>query len=130
MQKAQSGFTFIEIMLVLLVIAIISAIAFPSYQEAVDTGCMTTGETNMLTLVSSEENFYEDTGTYHAGIRTVDGDGNVTADTLSNRLHWRINDANSYNYKVVAGTGGLTQSAVVTVTQDGCADTATYTMTQ
>lgn len=59
-----AGFTLIEMMITLLVIAIISAIAFPSYRSYVLRSQRTDATTALLRLAAAQEKFYLQNNTY------------------------------------------------------------------
>lgn len=54
----EKGFTLIELMIVVAVIAIIAAIALPSYDESVKRGKRSDGKAYLLDLASQQETFY------------------------------------------------------------------------
>lgn len=58
------GFTLIELMVVVAVIAILGAIAFPSYQEAVRKGHRGQAKADLLDLAQRAERFRTINGTY------------------------------------------------------------------
>lgn len=56
--SAEKGFTLIELMIVVAVIAIIAAIALPSYDASVKRGKRSDGKAYLLDLASQQETFY------------------------------------------------------------------------
>ncbi len=52
------GFTLIELMIVVVIVAVLTAIAFPSYQYEVRKSRRTTARTALLALASREEQYY------------------------------------------------------------------------
>ena len=52
------GFTLIELMIVVVIIAILSAIALPSYRDSIRKSRRTLAKTALLDLASREEKFY------------------------------------------------------------------------
>lgn len=52
------GFTLIELMIVVAIIAILSAIAYPSYDESVKRGKRADGQAYLLDLASQQEAFF------------------------------------------------------------------------
>lgn len=64
--RKQSGFTFIEVMIVLVLIAIISAISFPSYQNHILKAKIKEAESNLIGLSLSVESNYQRQLKYHS----------------------------------------------------------------
>ena len=130
MRKYNTGFTLVELLITVLIIGVLVSVAVPSYQEYVGETCLGVGEMNMKTMVPAQENYFMETNSYLAGERLVDGDNNITSDTLGGPLHWEANDKNSFNYVVTAGAGGISKSAVITVTKDDCVGASSITLTK
>lgn len=63
-RKRQLGFTLIELMIVIAVLGIIVAIAYPSYTEQVRKSRRAEGMGELLELADRMERFYSDRGTY------------------------------------------------------------------
>jgi len=63
-RRAGQGFTLVELMIVVAVIAILGAIAFPSYQEAVRKGHRGQAKADLLDLAQRAERFRTVNGTY------------------------------------------------------------------
>ena len=64
MTPSRRGFTLIELMVVLVVAAILSAVAFPSYQSQVAKGRRADGKQALVELAQRLERFYTERGTY------------------------------------------------------------------
>jgi type IV pilus assembly protein PilE len=62
--KKQKGFTLIELMIVITILAIISAIAYPSYTKYVLRGKRAEGRAALLDAAAREERYYSDTNQY------------------------------------------------------------------
>lgn len=62
--KPSTGFTLIELMITVAIIAIISAIAYPSYQEQVRETRRANAKADLLELVSFMERYYGENFTY------------------------------------------------------------------
>ncbi len=59
-----SGFSLIELMIVVAVVAILSAIALPSYQEYVTRGKITEATSNLADMRVKMEQYFQDNRTY------------------------------------------------------------------
>lgn len=66
-----AGFTLIEIMIVVAIVAILSAIAYPAYQDQVRKGRRADAMAQMLTLAQAYERFYTSNNTYAGFWATV-----------------------------------------------------------
>ena len=74
----QSGFTLIELLVAVVIVAILSAIAIPSYSAYVTRGNITDATSRLATKQVQMEQFFQDNRTY------VGGPG-CTADTTSGK---------------------------------------------
>jgi type IV pilus assembly protein PilE len=63
-RNRQRGFTLIEVMIVIAVLGVIVAIAYPSYTEQVRKSRRAEGMGELLDLADRMERFYSDRGTY------------------------------------------------------------------
>lgn len=62
-QKHQ-GFTLVELMIVVAIVGILTAIAIPSYQNSLDRSHRAQGQAYLLDLAARQERFYAAFGTY------------------------------------------------------------------
>jgi type IV pilus assembly protein PilE len=58
------GFTLIELMIVLVVVAILAAVAYPSYRESVKKGNRRAAQAEMMEIVNREHQFFIANRTY------------------------------------------------------------------
>ncbi len=58
------GFTLIELMITVVIIAILAAIAYPSYQDSVLKTRRATGQANLIEIANYMERFFTENGTY------------------------------------------------------------------
>ncbi|RLJ18100.1 pilus assembly protein PilR [bacterium endosymbiont of Escarpia laminata] len=112
------GFTLVELMITVAIIAIISAIAFPAYQGYVAEARIGTVRMNTEPLRLALEDFFLDNNGYVAGQWDADAAGTRTLDDAGN-LGWRPDgDGGNYNYVVAvpAAPGTIATGYSLTVT--------------
>ena len=99
-RSVQSGFTLIELMIAVGVIAVLAALALPAYNGYIKTSREGALISNIATMEVFEEDYRLRTGNYIAG--SFDG---TTADANMQTLGWQPQDADGtvYNIVVVAG---------------------------
>jgi type IV pilus assembly protein PilE len=64
--KADSGFTLIELMIVLVIVGILAAIAYPSFQRYIIRSKRTQAQAALLQLMQQQERYYSQNNTYLA----------------------------------------------------------------
>jgi type IV pilus assembly protein PilE len=67
-QRTESGFTLIEVMVVVAIISILAAIAYPSYTEYVNRGRRAQAQTALLEAAQFLQRFYASNGRYDVDI--------------------------------------------------------------
>lgn len=106
-RRDERGFTLVELMIVLVVVAILTTVAYPSYSEYVVRSKRTEGKAALLDAAQAVERHFTNHNTYPsdlaaAGVRTFSGDN--------------ASDA-SYTIAIAAGaTGSLASSFTLTAT--------------
>jgi type IV pilus assembly protein PilE len=102
------GFTLIELMIVVAIIGILAAVAFPSYQEFIRKGARAEARSALMSIAQLEERYFTDRGAYLA----VSG-GSVNT-TWRN---WSGTDWNSRKYSI-AVVAPTTSTFTATATPD------------
>ena len=112
--KYASGYTLVELMITSAVIAMLAAIAIPSYNGYINTSKHAAALTNAEILQPFVDNYYYENGTYLVG--TYDPGGDVT--TLPDALGWRPDgDKDQFKYDIAAcGGGSIDECYTITVT--------------
>ncbi len=96
------GFTLIELMIVVLIIAVIGFIALPSYRDYVLRSSRAEGKAALMTIASKQEQYYLDNKTYTATI----ADLNVPTTTESGKYTMVIIAADATSYSLEAQPAG------------------------
>ena len=65
-RKKQQGFTLIEVMIVVAIIAILAAVAYPSYQESIRRTARADAQSDMLEIAQIAERFFTANNQYAA----------------------------------------------------------------
>lgn len=96
MKHSNRGFTLIELMIVVAIIGILAAIAYPSYDEYIKRGNRTEGQAFLSDVAARQERYYSQNNAY------------ITADADIAKLG--LSNANSptvkYTIAIAAGDGG------------------------
>jgi len=81
----QKGFTLIELMIVVAIVGIIAAIAYPSYQDSVTRSQRSDATVTVSRLAAAQERFYTRSApaTYASDFRTLLDDTSIAAGTTS-----------------------------------------------
>lgn len=92
----QAGFTLIELMIVVMVMAVLIAVSFPAYQNQVERGRLSEGRSALMAVATEMERCFTRNGNYEgcdvpatseSGIYTiavdVNGDGNTATYTAT-----------------------------------------------
>ena len=70
-QQEQGGFTLLELMIVVLIVGIISAVAYPSYMQYVVNTKRTAATSVLLQVADRQQQFFMDNKTYTADLTSL-----------------------------------------------------------
>jgi type IV pilus assembly protein PilE len=108
--KTSYGFTLIEVMITVVILAVLTAIAVPAYQGYISTSRRAEGHNNLAALQMAEEEFYLENNNYFDGADWSD------LETNSGNLWTRTGSDGQFNfdYAVVLSGGGYVATATGT----------------
>ncbi|HTO19474.1 MAG TPA: type IV pilin protein [Pseudomonas sp.] len=117
----QKGFTLIEVMIVVAIIGILAAIAYPSYQEHTLRAGRADGKAKLMEILQAQERFYSQNQRY---IADLDGDPSAAPPTgLGYAADPVISDEGRYSIAAAAcgnGAGqGIASCVILTATPRG-----------
>lgn len=127
-QQQQSGFTLIEVMIVAAIIAIISAIAYPSYMNSVTRSHRHAAKACLSEYAHFMERFYMTNMRYHEDLAgqalNLPTLGCSTESGLNERYRFEVDQLSRMTYRVYASPIGVqkrsdTECGVLSLNQEG-----------
>jgi type IV pilus assembly protein PilE len=106
-RRRAGGFTLIEILVALVIVAVLSALAFPSYKESIRKGKRASAKAKMSEVAGRLQQFYSE-GAGAATYTTVLPDLQYPADLKS--------EAKGHTITVGAGSAGIAKGFVIVAT--------------
>lgn len=113
MKRQQTGYTLIEVMAAVAIVAIITAVAVPSYSGYVKRSRLTEAFTGLGAGQTAAEQFW-------ANNRTYDGfDGAASFPKAGSHFTYALSDASASGYTLSATGSGMLAGFVYTIDQNG-----------
>ncbi|MBP7997487.1 MAG: prepilin-type N-terminal cleavage/methylation domain-containing protein [Thiopseudomonas sp.] len=110
MKIAQQGFTLIEVMIVVAIIGILAAIAYPSYDEYVKRGNRTEGQAFLSDVAARQERYFSQNNAYITAAANVAKLGLSSTNSATGK----------YTLGLAGGGGGYTLTATQTFGDSKC----------
>ena len=121
MNRDTSGFTLLELLIVMVIMGILVLISIPRFTGARDKAYRAQMQTDLRTLVTAEEAYYDDNQTYTTQVNLLDynKNPNVTINVLEANGSGYSAEATHLNTSAICGfyMGSVTPPASVTVTE-------------
>ena len=121
MRQQMRGVTLIELMIVVVVISILAAVAYPNYQEFTARAKRNEARAALLRLATNQERFYLNNNTFTQDLTALGFGTTPTADTETGYYRIQVTAANASNFTATATylQGGSEASKCLTYTIDG-----------
>ena len=103
-KNRQSGFTLIEVLVVVIIVAILAAVAFPIYQSYVKSAYASDAQATIGAIMNASKMYFQDTGMYPS---------EVTADLEPKYIQIDKGTSNSWEFTL---EGGGTDQPPATIT--------------
>ncbi|MDD2690414.1 MAG: type IV pilin protein [Simplicispira sp.] len=127
----QKGFTLIELMIVVAIVGILSAIAYPSYTEYIARGHRAEARANLLQAAQWMERAATANGTYPTASSAASAIAALEAQLKMDRYGIKVDSANGSSYTLTATPKGAQlkdKCGSYTLTQSGKRDVASATL--
>lgn len=106
MKRVQTGFTLLEVMVVVAIVGILAAIAYPSYDEYVKRGNRAEGQAALNDAAARQERYFAQNNAY---VTSADDIGKLGMRSNGSNV---VSETSKYTLQVAGGGGGYTLTAV------------------
>jgi type IV pilus assembly protein PilE len=113
MKRAQQGFTLVEVMVTVAIVAILSAVAIPAYTSYVTRGRLTEAFTGLGGAQAAAEQFWANNRTY------LGFNGSPSFPAGTSNFTYAISNASASSYTITATGVGKMSGFVYTIDQSG-----------
>ena len=130
--RPAQGFTLIELMITVAIVAMLAAVAYPSYLDSVLKGRRAEGRTAILNLLQQQERHYTQTGSYMAFTAGNTGNNGTTFTGVAAEIPFktRSGETNSaYLLSAAACAGAALNECVLISAEPVKTDVAVGTLT-
>ena len=124
--KAAHGFTLIELMITVAIVALLAAIAYPAYTDSILKGRRAEGRTALMELMQQQERYMTQTGSYMTFAAGATGANGTTVGATRVQIPFKTtsgNTSSSAAYQLAAsacpaasGNMGLNECVLLTAT--------------
>lgn len=112
--RLRQGFTLVELMIVMVIVAILAAVAVPNYNDYVERSYVNTASSDLVTLSLALSNRFQRQLAYP----TVTTD--TTAETIAEVNGWAPAETDYFSFTMTSTTSGYTLTATGSGRLDGC----------
>lgn len=125
-----NGFTLIELMITVAIVAILASVALPSYNEYITRSKFAEATSELAARRVRMEQFFQDNRTYLASATTVPTTNACAADTTTSKYFdfgCSVNDAANFTLQATGKSGGSMDGFAFTINQAGSRATTVST---
>lgn len=121
LRNRMRGITLIELMIVVVIVSILAAVAYPNYQEFTARAKRNEARAALLRLATNQERFYLNNNTFTTQLTALGFSTTPTWDTETGYYRVQVTNANASNFTATATylPGGSEAGKCQTFTIDG-----------
>ncbi|GAA3951041.1 type IV pilin protein [Allohahella marinimesophila] len=93
--RQSKGFTLIELMIVVAIVGILAAVAYPAYRDSVMKSHRADAKAELLRMATAQEKFFSRSGSYARTVKELGYSAPAASSTLNFNEHYDISVSNS-----------------------------------